>query len=108
MKLTTAEKVQGTWQLQSDIYHEFVNGENNSDTTSGISSTIEFRKDGKVYANIQGEKDTSAYSLSGDTQIIMDQDQTYEIKTLTSNSFILYSKETQGADYYEETISLKK
>ena len=31
--LTTAEKVQGTWQLQSDIYHQHVGGVDYSDTT---------------------------------------------------------------------------
>jgi hypothetical protein len=108
VKITTAEKVQGTWQLQSDIYHEFVGGVDHSDTTAGINGTIEFRNDGKVYSNNQGEKDTTVYTLSGDTHIIIDKDQTYDIKELTSNSFVLYTKEVQGADYTEETISLKK
>jgi len=108
VQLTTAEKVQGTWQLQTDIYHEFINGIDQSDTTIGANMTIEFRNDGKVYSNNQGQKDTTTYTLSGDTQIIIDQDQIYQIKTLTSNSFILYYKETQGADFSEETITLKK
>ena len=108
VKLTTAEKVQGTWQIQTDIYHEFVNGVDHSDTTSGINATIEFRNDGKVYSNYQGQKDTTTYTLSGDTQMILSGNETYDIKELTSNSFILYTKAVQGADYSEETISLKK
>ena len=108
VKLTTAEKVQGTWQLQTDIYHEFVSGVDHSDTTTALNATLEFSNDGKVYSVYQGQKDTTTYTLSGDTQIIIDLDQTYEIKTLTSSSLVLYNKEIQGADYYEETISLKK
>ena len=107
-QLTTAEKVQGTWQLQTDIYHEFVSGVDQSDTTLGVNATIEFRNDGKVYSNNQGMKDTSTYTLSGDTKIIVDGDQNFDIKALTSNSFVLYTKVVQGADYTEETISLKK
>lgn len=108
VQLTTAEKVQGTWQVQTDINHEVLNGVDQSDTTLGVNTTIEFRNDGKVYSNNNGEKDTTTYTLSGDTHIIIDIDQTYEIKTLTSNSFVLYNKEIQGAGYTEETISLKK
>lgn len=108
VKITTAEKVQGTWQLQADIYHEFVGGVDHSDTTAGLNATIEFRNDGKAYSIYQDQKDTATYTLSGDTHIILSGNETYEIKELTSNSFVLYTKEIDGADYYEETISLKK
>ncbi len=106
--LTTAEKVQGTWQLQSDIYHQHVGGVDYSDTTLGNGATIEFRSDNKAYSDFNGQKDTAVYTLSGDTQIVLNGTNTYDIKALTSNSFVLYTKQTQGADYYEETISLLK
>ncbi len=106
--LTTAEKVQGTWQLQNDIYHQHVGGVDYSDTTLGNGATIEFRSDNKAYSDFQGQKDTAVYTLTGDTQITLNGTDIYDIKTLTSSSFVLYSKKTQGADYYEETISLVK
>jgi len=108
VQLTTAEKVQGTWQLQTDIYHEFVSGTDYSDTTTGPNSTLEFRNDGKVYSDLQGQKDTSTYTLTGDNQIVINGNITFDIKTLTTNLFVLYTKQTQGADYSEETLSLKK
>ena len=44
----------------------------------------------------------------GDTQITIDSVNTYDIKTLTSNSLVLYTKELDGTDYYEETLSLMR
>ncbi len=70
---------------------------------------IDFRTDGKVYTNIQGQPDTTNYSLSGDTKIVIDGNLNYEIKTLTSTSFVLHEKEVgTGTDFYEETLTLKK
>ena len=106
--LTTAEKIQGTWQLQSEIYHQNVGGVDYSDTTLGNGATIEFRSDNKAYSDFQGQKDTAVYTLTGDTQITLNGTDIYDIKTLTSNQFVLYSKQTQGADYYEGTITLVK
>ena len=106
--LTTAEKVQGTWHLQTDIYHQHVGGVDYSDTTLGNGATIEFRSDNKAYSDFQGQKDTAVYTLTGNTQITLNGTDTYDIKTLTSNQFVLYSKKTQGADYFEETITLVK
>ena len=106
--LTTAEKIQGTWQLQSESYHQNVGGVDYSDTTLGNGATIEFRSDNKAYSDFQGQKDTAVYTLTGDTQITLNGTDIYDIKTLTSNQFVLYSKQTQGADYYEGTITLVK
>jgi major membrane immunogen (membrane-anchored lipoprotein) len=106
-KTSTAQKIQGTWQIKSEIYNEHTNGTDNIDTTLGTANTtIEFRNDGKVYSDFFGQKDTASYTVVGDTQITIDSVNTYDIKTLTSNSLILYSKELDGADYYEETLSL--
>jgi major membrane immunogen (membrane-anchored lipoprotein) len=108
-KASTAQKIQGTWQVKSEIYNEHINGADHIDTTLGTSNTtIEFRNDGKVYSNFFGQKDTAAYTLVGDTQITIDSVNTYDIKTLTSNSLVLYTKELDGTDYYEETLSLMR
>ncbi len=105
---TTAEKVLGTWQMQTDIYHQNVSGVDYSDTTYGMGATIEFRSDSKAYSNFNGQKDTSAYSLSGDTKLIINGTDTLNIQTLTSSLFVLYTREMQGANLYEETITLTK
>ena len=106
-KTSTAQKIQGTWQVKSEIYNEHSNGADHIDTTFGTANTtIEFRNDGKVYSDFFGQKDTAFYLLVGETQITIDSVNTFDIKTLTSNSLILYSKELDGVDYYEETLSL--
>jgi hypothetical protein len=109
-KQTTIEKVQGKWQLVTDISNEHVSGMDHINTTTGSPGDIlDFRTDGKVYSNIGGQADTSAYALSGDTKLIINGIQLFDITTLTSNSFILYAKETNGgSDFNEETITLKK
>ena len=108
VELTTAEKVHGTWQLQTDIYHEMVGGVEFSDTTKGSGESVEFRGNGYAYSNYQGQTDSSAYTITGDTQITLEGTGTFTIKSLTGNSFVLYMKESSGADFYEETISLAK
>ncbi len=107
---TTIEKIQGKWQLDSDIQNHHRSGEDNIDTITGDPGDIvDFRTDGKVYSDIGGFKDTSTYALSGDTKMIFDGTQVFDIITLTSNSFIFHNKETTGpSDFDEVTISLKR
>lgn len=107
---STIKKVQGIWQLQSDIQNHHFSGHDNIDTITGEPGDIvDFRTDGKVYTNIGGGKDTSTYALSGDTKIIFDGTLVFDIITLTANSFIFHNKETTGAsDFSEVTITLKK
>ena len=94
---TTIEKIQGKWQLESDIFNDHFSGQDNIDTTAGDPGDIvDFRTDGKIYTNIGGGKDTSTYALSGDTKIVLDGTQVFDIITLTANSFIIYNKETTG------------
>jgi len=104
-----AEKILGTWTLQSDIYHQYVGGTDYSDTTLGMGTTFKFASDGTASIEIPGQGTTSSvYYLTGDTKITIGGTNNYDIKTLTSNALVLYSKHEQGADYYEETISLNK
>ncbi len=107
-EMTTAEKVLGTWQMKTDIYHENVSGVEYSDTTYGMGQTIEFRSNNKFYSNFGGQMDSSSYSLSGDTKLIINGTDTLNINTLTSNKFVLYTRTMQGADFNEETITLTK
>lgn len=105
---TTAEKIEGTWKIHSDITDTYVNNTHYYDTTlAQPGSTVEFRKDGKVYSVYQNSKDTSTYTLSGDTKIIID-DEPYDIKTLNSNTFEISAKEVHGQNYVEETLKLIK
>ncbi len=107
---TTMEKVQGKWSLQSEVLNQHVAGQDNITTTpGGANDIIDFRNDGKVYADVAGGHDTSTYTLPNDVTIVLDGVQSYNIKTLTSSSFIIYNKEIFSSDEYDEiTISLKR
>ena len=107
---TTMEKIQGKWQLVTDVFNDHISGQDDINTiTGGSGDIIDFRTDGKVYSNIQSVGDTSTYVLSGETKIVINGNLNYDITTLTSNSFILHEKENAGGtEFYEETITLKK
>jgi hypothetical protein len=63
----------------------------------------------KVYTYLFGSRDTSTYALSGDTKVVIDGTDIFDIKTLTNNSFIMYNKDNgSGTDYEEITFTMKK
>lgn len=113
---TTAvlQKVQAKWSIVRIIDHFHDPGSIPADTTdtyTGVNGDyIDFRTDGKAYTNLGGSADTSGYTLSGDTSIIIASGGNYKIQTLTSNAFTLYGREDDPSSlsYYEETINLKK
>jgi hypothetical protein len=108
---TTLEKIQGKWQLVTDVENDHIAGQDDITTyTGGPSDIIDFRADGKAYFNIIGTQDTDTlgYTVSGDTKIVFEATQ-FDIITLTSNLFIIHDKEViTGSDFTEETITLKK
>ena len=106
---TTLEKIQGKWQLVTDVQNDHIAGQDDITTYTGTPGDIlDFRADGKVYISIQSGQDTSTYTLSSDTKIVLDGTPS-DIITLTSNSFIIHDKEISGADdFHEATITLKK
>jgi hypothetical protein len=107
--LTTLQKIQGEWLLQSLVTNDHYSGADHISTQSGASSDkFDFRSDGNLYFTFAGTTDKVSYILSGDTKIIIDGTDTFDIKTLTSNSFVIYKKEFFGADYEEVTINLKR
>lgn len=106
---TTLQKIQAKWQLVSYQENDHYSGMDHiQNLTGGPDDYLDFRTDGKVYVSFFGTRDTSVYALSGDTKVVMDGSFILDIKTLTDNSFILYSKDVFGADYYEQTFTLKK
>ncbi|MGH2648787.1 MAG: hypothetical protein ACRDE8_14515, partial [Ginsengibacter sp.] len=109
-KQTTAEKIQSKWNVETDVINDHISDQDNISTYTGQpGDVVDFRADGKVYSTIAGWSDTSAYTLSGDTKISIEGAATYDITTLTPNSFVLHDKENMGgSNFEEETLSLKK
>ena len=106
---TTAERIQGTWHLDTDIYHDFFENEDYYDTTKGgPNDTIEFTSDGKVNMSIDGDTESTVYEISGDSKIIIAGNVSFDIKTLMETLLVMYSKQVIGSDYTEETMTLKR
>ena len=87
--------VNGPWKVKPKT-SAFLGRDNITNTTGGPGDIMDFRNDGKVYSDVSGTKDTSTYSLSGDTKIVLGGTETFDIKTLSSNSFTIYNKEFWG------------
>ena len=105
---TTQQKIVNKWSVVSDAGVDFYSGVAHPYTYTGVATDyVDFRSDGKVYSNYGGSLDTTIYSIISDQLIKIDTD-TSQIKTLTDNSFVLYNKQTSGANYSESTITLKK
>ena len=109
---TTAEKVLGRWKVTNTVENEFYNNTAHITTQAGIASDyVDFREDGKVYSKDGNDPEyVSAYTITGDDKITFDGE-TYDIKTLTDNQFVLYNKyvyPNTPSNYDEITYNLYK
>ncbi len=107
---TTFQKIQAKWQLVTHYENDHFAGVDHIKNTTGTATDyLDFRTDGKIYASFFGYRDTVTYSLINDTQLLIDGTNKYDIKTLTSNSFIIYGKDvSSNGDFLEETFTMKK
>ena len=111
---TTLQKIQTKWSVESVIDHEHDPSSLPIDTTTtylGVATDyVDFRNDGKVYSYFDGSADTSPYTLSGDTTIIINLLGKFKIQSLTDHVLKLYDKEDNPStsSYFEEYINLKK
>lgn len=108
---STLQKIQAKWSLVSIIDNDHYAGADHISTTTGTATDyFEFKTDGKIYYSVSGFTDVVTYSLvNNNTQILIDGSETYDIKTISANSFVMYRKELRsGSDYDEETLTLRK
>ncbi|TKK66993.1 hypothetical protein FC093_15970 [Ilyomonas limi] len=101
---TTLQKIQAKWNVTSIKLDA---GEEDSTYTGVAADYIDFRTDGKVYTNVAGEKDTTAYSVVNDTKLVVDGD-TAVIKQLSSSQFVFEAKEAIVEDTLTTTYTLSK
>lgn len=106
---TPLQKLQAKWFLVTDVYNDHYSGADHTTTLTGTANDYaEFKTDGNVFSSVSGYTNTTPYNLINDTKLKIDTD-TYDIKTLTANSLVLYIKTLYGGtDYDEETITFKK
>ena len=100
----TLSKIQAKWKVNSI---KFAYGEIDSTYTGVAADYIDFRTDGKVYTNVDNEKDTSLYSLVNDTKLVVDGD-TAVIKQLSSNQFMFEYSEDVDDETLSSTFTLSK
>jgi len=107
---TASERIVGTWQVNNLVYNDHNNGADHIISSNDFTATdtYQFRNDGTVYANYQGESDTSTYTVTGENKLTITDDATYDIKTLDDHTMVLYAKEVDGSDYVEVTITFKR
>ncbi len=105
------DKIIGKWKLQSTVTNDFYAGTPHITIYTGTAADYaDFRTDGKVYAFVNSNYDTSAYAKFSNTKMwIGSTSDTFDIQTLTDIDLKLYRKETYNAgEYYETTITMKK
>lgn len=105
------DKIIGKWKLLSTITNDFYAGSPHITTYTGTAADYaDFRTDGKVYAFVNSNYDTSAYAKISNTKMwITNISDTFDIQTLTDTDLKLYRKEIYTpTEYYESTITFKK
>ena len=101
-QLTTIQKIQAKWQVQTYYENDHYFGVDHIKNSNGtVNDYLDFRTDGKVYTSMFGYKDTVTYSLLDDVHLLIGGANKYEIKTLSANSLVMYGKDINGADFLE-------
>jgi hypothetical protein len=110
-ELTTAEKVQHTWNLTSIMDFNYVGASttiDNIDTFDvGTSSTVDFRADNKAYITLDGDFDTTDYNIVDAQTITFDGDN-FTIDVLTATEFKLTFSERTDTPYYDNVVLLNR
>lgn len=108
---TTAEKVQHVWNISSLMDFNYKGSSTTLDYIDtfdiGTNSTVDFRADNKAYVNLEGEMDTSDYSIVNDQTIEFDGD-IFTINTLTASEFKVTFAERTDTPYYDNVLIMNK
>ena len=105
---TTAQKVLGKWTYVSNVTREYYQAKWTTYTTNGQTGDyVDFRTDGKLYTYTNTKYDTISYAVISDKLLKLRKD-TFQINTLTANSFVFYKSEFATKDSSDVTITLKR
>ena len=102
-------KITGTWDLETVTTKYYESGALvDTEVESGVGTTLNFKSDGELVITTPIGTQSFDYTVDGD-EITIDGE-TAEIRTLTSSSLVIYSKEVWGGpgDYDEITMELSK
>lgn len=104
------EQIVGTWTMDKILFEMNVGGVSQKDTTEfEAGESVEFKANGTVTSS-DGDA-TSTWEITGTKLKVVDPEdgpQEFEIKRLNGTELQLYSKETDGDDFMESTLYLKR
>ena len=103
-------KLIGKWTFVNATTNEHYSNADHITTLSGNPGDyMDFTNGGKVNLRFFSVQDTSKYTLIKNTQLVFDDVDQFDLKTLTATELVLYRKIVySAAAYKEETYSLKK
>jgi hypothetical protein len=103
-------KLNGKWTFVNYITNEYYSSSNHVNTlTADPGDFIQFTADQKVYLRLFSSTDTSRYTIAPTNRIVMDYNDTFDIKSITETQLVLYSKKISSVDsYYEQTYNLQR
>jgi hypothetical protein len=105
---TPQERIIGKWIFDNRIENENYGGIDHISNYPGNGTDYaDFRKDAKVYSDIETRVDTTSYAVTS-ASLINIGGLNFEIKTFTDTKFVIYRKDQFGSDYDETTISFKR
>jgi len=104
-----AAKLLGTWQINAIIINEIFGGADHISNYPGTAADyVEFKSNGKMHTFFRGQLDVSNYKVISDKKITIDSDEA-DIKTITDNSLVIYTRDITGSiGYTEVTYDLKR
>lgn len=107
---SSQEKILGTWNMDKAYTEISISGQSQKDTTVFENGEyLEFKSNGTVIAHSDTE-DTSTWEITGTKLKVVDEDgpQEFDIQQLTDKELTLYSKESEGSDFFQTTLHLKR
>jgi hypothetical protein len=103
-------KLSGRWTFVNYVTNEFYSNSDHLNTLAADPGDfIEFTPNEKVYLRLFSSTDTSRYTIAPTNRIVVDYNDTFDIKSITETQLILYNKRvTSAVSYYEQTYNLQK
>lgn len=109
---SSQDKIVGRWDMDRAFFEISFGGESAKDTTVFENGEyIEFKSDGTMIAHSDDESNTSSWTIDGSKLKLVDPEdgtEEYDIQKLTDNELVLHAKESNGSDFYETTLHLKR
>ena len=107
------EKIVGKWTVDAAYFHYHLFGTSEKDTiTESSDSYLQFNADGTTTGYSEGQASVGTWKINSNKLIVVengdDDSLAYDIKKLTANELHLYNKETEGENFIEVTLHLKK